>query len=224
MSKRGPNWSMEEDEALCQSWCKVSCDGDIGNGQKIGTFWGRIKAAYKAIMPGTDRTEQSIESRYKAVGRTCSKWKGSLRKANAQRSSGQTEDDVNKMAKLIYKSETNDKAFKDEHCWNILSQCPKWHPDPTHDMPPVRPMGSQPKSFVDLDGSPSPNEEVTPTRGLSRPEGRDKQRARNKGKQMMVESLDAQTEILVEQANHMKERNATRAIFEAHKMEHQRRK
>ncbi|CAN1751211.1 hypothetical protein LINPERHAP1_LOCUS4261, partial [Linum perenne] len=158
-----------------------------------------------------------MESRYKLIGKTCSKWKGVLRKANSQRSSGQTEDDVNMMAKLIYKSETNDKAFKDEHCWNILSHCPKWHPDIAHNMPPVRPMG-------DLEDSPSPNEEVTPIRGLSRPEGRDKQRARNKGKQTMVESLDAQTEALVDQANQMKERNVTRAIFEAHKMEHQRRK
>ncbi|CAN1841321.1 hypothetical protein LINPERHAP1_LOCUS36437 [Linum perenne] len=51
-----------------------------------------------------------MESRYKLIGKTCSKWKGVLRKAKAQRSSGQTEDDVNLMAKLIYKSETNDKA------------------------------------------------------------------------------------------------------------------
>ncbi|CAN1325137.1 Glutathione S-transferase T3 [Linum perenne] len=129
MSKRGPNWSLEEDEALCRSWCKISCDGDIGNGQKNLTFWGRITAAFKDILLGSTRTKQSLESRFKLIGMTCSKWKGVLRKADAQRSSGQTESDVNMMAKLIYKLDMNDKAFKDEHCWNILSQCPKWHPD-----------------------------------------------------------------------------------------------
>ncbi|CAN1750131.1 Glutathione S-transferase T3 [Linum perenne] len=220
MSKRGPNWSIEEDEALCRAWCKISCDGDISNGQRNLKFWGRITAAFKDILLGSTRTKQSLESRFKLIGMTCSKWKGVLRKADAQRSSGETESDVNMMAKLIYKSDMNDKAFKDEHCWNILSQCSKWHPDLAHNMPPVRPMGTQPNLVDDFSDSPSPNEEVTPTRGLSRPEGRDKQRARNKGKQTMVESLDAQTEVLVEQASYMKERNATRALFEAHKMEH----
>ncbi|CAN1165183.1 hypothetical protein LINPERHAP2_LOCUS26001 [Linum perenne] len=73
MSKRGPNWSVEEDEALCRVWCKISCDGDIGNEQKGLTFWGRTEAAFKAIMLGSTRTKQSMESRFKLIGMTCSK-------------------------------------------------------------------------------------------------------------------------------------------------------
>ncbi|CAN0876176.1 Glutathione S-transferase T3 [Linum grandiflorum] len=194
MSRRGANWSIEEDKVLCQSYCKISCDGDIGNEQKRPKFWIRIESFYKTIITDSKRSYQSMEGRFKAIGKTCSAWKGALRKANEQRSSGQTEDDVMYMEKAIYMSDMKDKAFEFEHCWPILNQCPKWHSDP---------------SVV-----------------LHRPDGRDKQRAQNRGKAKdnYAKDREERRQELLARGARLEERCKNKTLYENHKMERERRK
>ncbi|CAN0905950.1 hypothetical protein LINGRAHAP2_LOCUS23947 [Linum grandiflorum] len=83
MSRRGVNWYIEEDKLLCQCYCKISCDdGDIGNEQKRPKFWMRIESFYKTIITDSKSSYQSMDGRFKAIRKSCSAWKGALRKAN----------------------------------------------------------------------------------------------------------------------------------------------
>ncbi|CAN0911851.1 hypothetical protein LINGRAHAP2_LOCUS27084 [Linum grandiflorum] len=119
------------------------------------------------------------------------------------------------MAKVIYKSENNNKAFKDEHCYVILLKCLKWHPDPTLNVAPIRPMISQ--SFVEHD-QPIPSGEGAPTGGLCRPDGRDKQRARNKGKTRDESSEERQErrEALMTRSTRLDEIHKSRTMYESY--------
>ncbi|CAN0858667.1 hypothetical protein LINGRAHAP2_LOCUS7389 [Linum grandiflorum] len=111
------------------------------------------------------------------------------------------------MANSIYKSGMKDNAFEFEHCWHILNQCPKWHSDPSFDIAPVRPVVGQSSSFINLDEQ-SPPVEGTPTSWLSRPDGRDKQRAQNRGKTTdnYVEDREEQRQKLLAQGARLEER------------------
>ncbi|CAN0873513.1 hypothetical protein LINGRAHAP2_LOCUS10397 [Linum grandiflorum] len=166
-----------------------------------------------------------MKGRFKVIGKTCSAWKGALRKANEQRSSGQTEDDMMYMAKAIYKSDMKDKAFEFEHCWPILNQCPKWHSDPSFDIAPVRPIVGQSSSFIDIDEQ-SPPVEGTPTSWLSRPDGRDKQRAQNRGqaKDNYAEDREERRQELLARGARLEERCKHKTLYENHKVERERRK
>ncbi|CAN0826528.1 Glutathione S-transferase T3 [Linum grandiflorum] len=222
---RGANWSIEEDKILCKAYCKISEDGDGGTGQKLPMMWARVGEAYYVMSPSaTPRPVSSMESRMGAIKKSCSSWKGILRKAQNLKTSGQTEDDVIEVAKELYIQE-NKKPFKDEHCWVILSRSPKWHMDTSFNMPHVRPMGGESSSFLGLDETNPDVEALTPP-PLARPEGRDKQRSRNKGKVREDETgdLQGQTDALMSQSSVFQARNKDKALFERELIEHKKEK
>ncbi|CAN0875315.1 hypothetical protein LINGRAHAP2_LOCUS10755 [Linum grandiflorum] len=162
-----------------------------------------------------------MESRYGNIKTTCSAWKGVLAKAHRLKTSGQTEDDVIMTAKQYYLHEKG-KPFKDEHCWVILSRCPKWYLDTSSEEPPIRPMGSQPSTFLDLEETSPDVEASPPPPPPSRPEGRDKARNRAKGKVKddNTEDLQAQTNELVFHSSILQERHKTKVLFESQMMQH----
>ena len=68
-SKRGANWSVDEEKSSCMAWCKVSYDGDVGNGQDYLTFYDRIKVVYKTMIQGTERSQTSMSADSVILGR-----------------------------------------------------------------------------------------------------------------------------------------------------------
>ncbi|CAI0434419.1 unnamed protein product [Linum tenue] len=129
------------------------------------------------------------------------------------------------MTKDIYKSDMKNKTFSDKHCWSILSRCPKWCPDLALNVEHMPPMHSELSSFVDLHQS-SPTFEDTPIGGLRRPEGHDKQRTHNEGKSIEEScgERDQQRDALLDRGALLEERNASRAIYDSHKIERERKK
>ncbi|XP_022557390.1 glutathione S-transferase T3-like [Brassica napus] len=110
--KERHKWSPTEDGVLISAWLNTSKDPLVGNEQKAIVFWKRIAASPKA---GWFANERDIEL-YEA--------------AMKQRSSGQNEDDVLKMAHQIFYNDYKVK-FTLEYAWLELRHDQKWCGAPT---------------------------------------------------------------------------------------------
>ncbi|KAG2597992.1 hypothetical protein PVAP13_5KG021700, partial [Panicum virgatum] len=61
-SKRGSNYSQEEDIQLCKSWISISNDAIVGTDQSSKTYWERITAHFHNFRGfHSDRTANSLE-------------------------------------------------------------------------------------------------------------------------------------------------------------------
>ncbi|CAN0905245.1 hypothetical protein LINGRAHAP2_LOCUS23553 [Linum grandiflorum] len=91
---RNPNWSIPEDEALCNAWVQISEDGSIGICQTSAVFWERVKVIFSAKGFGTPRTIIGLRSRWRVINAQCGSWNAALRKANSTPTSGSNLSDV----------------------------------------------------------------------------------------------------------------------------------
>ena len=120
--------SPTEDGVLINAWLNTSKDPIVGNEQKAISFWKRI-AAYCAEspklagMPKRERTQ--CKQRWGKINEGVCKFVGSYHAATKQRSSGQSEDDVLKMAHEIFYNDYKVK-FTLEHAWLELRHDQKW--------------------------------------------------------------------------------------------------
>ncbi|CAN0871799.1 hypothetical protein LINGRAHAP2_LOCUS9946 [Linum grandiflorum] len=64
---RNPNWSIVEDEALCNGWVQISEDGSIGICQTSPKFWERVKVIFEAKGFGTPCTVIGLQSRWRMI-------------------------------------------------------------------------------------------------------------------------------------------------------------
>ncbi|KAL0772875.1 hypothetical protein Bca101_038026 [Brassica carinata] len=106
-------WSTKEDIVLISAWLNTSKDPIVSNEQKLGSFWKRI--------------EEYFNSSPHLVGSLPREWsqcKQRWGRVNAE-ASGQTENDVMKLAHDIYFNDYNVK-FSLEHCWRELRFDQKW--------------------------------------------------------------------------------------------------
>ncbi|XP_048605490.1 glutathione S-transferase T3-like [Brassica napus] len=98
-------WSPTEDGVLISAWLNTSKDPIVGNEQKAISFWKRI-AAYCGESPKLDglpkREQTQCKQRWGKINEGVCKFVGSYHAATKQRSSGQSEDDVLKMAHEIF--------------------------------------------------------------------------------------------------------------------------
>ncbi|XP_010501764.1 PREDICTED: glutathione S-transferase T3-like [Camelina sativa] len=100
----------------------------VANDQKGGTFWKHI-AAYFAESPqlvGMQKREVGhYKQRWGKMNDQVCKFVGCLQAATKQKSSGQNENDVMKLANQIYHYDHKVK-FTLEHCWRELRHDQKW--------------------------------------------------------------------------------------------------
>ncbi|XP_048610453.1 glutathione S-transferase T3-like isoform X3 [Brassica napus] len=126
--KERRKWSPTEDGVLISSWLNTSKDALVGNEQKASAFWKRI-AAYYAASPKLagvkPRAYNNCKSRWGKINEAVCKFVGCFEAATKQRSSGQNEDDVLKMAHEIYFNDHKQK-FTMEHAWLELRYDQKW--------------------------------------------------------------------------------------------------
>lgn len=121
-------WTPREDGVLISAWLNTSKDPVIGNEQKALAFWKRI-AAYFAASPKLDgaqkREPTHCKARWGKINKGVCMFVGCFEAATKQRSSGQNEDDVLKLAHMIFFNDHKAK-FTLEHAWLELRYDQKW--------------------------------------------------------------------------------------------------
>uniref|UniRef100_A0A0D3EBJ9 Uncharacterized protein n=1 Tax=Brassica oleracea var. oleracea TaxID=109376 RepID=A0A0D3EBJ9_BRAOL len=104
--KERRTWTPIDDQVLISSWLNTSKDPVVGNEQRSGAFWQRI-AAYFAASP-----KIAFSERREAA-------------ASRERTSGQNDNDVLKLAHEIFFN-NHKKKFTLEHAWKELRNDQKW--------------------------------------------------------------------------------------------------
>uniref|UniRef100_A0A8D8IQD4 Glutathione S-transferase T3 n=2 Tax=Culex pipiens TaxID=7175 RepID=A0A8D8IQD4_CULPI len=131
-AKRGPNWTNEEDESLCEAWLNCSQDSIVGIQQKSDTLYERVFETFVEICnqkglgnnPGL-RAPSGIKARWHVISKACSKFAGNLAQViNRQRSGATPQDNINE-ALILYKKDTN-HSFTHMTSFRILQNAPKW--------------------------------------------------------------------------------------------------
>ncbi|XP_033148180.1 glutathione S-transferase T3 isoform X4 [Brassica rapa] len=121
-------WTPTDDVVLISSWLNTSKDPVVGNEQKSAGFWKRIAAYFAAspLVAGCEEREPShCKQRWHRINDLVSKFSGSYGAATRQRTSGQNENDVLKLAHQIYYNNYK-KKFMLEHAWKELRHDQKW--------------------------------------------------------------------------------------------------
>ncbi|XP_013624793.1 PREDICTED: glutathione S-transferase T3-like [Brassica oleracea var. oleracea] len=126
--KERRKWTPTEDRVLISAWLNTSKDPLVGNEKKAIAFWKRIAAYYGASpkLDGLQKREPThCKSRWGKINEAVCKFIGCYDTATKQKSSGQNEDDVMKMAHEIYFNDYKVK-FMLEHAWLELRHDQKW--------------------------------------------------------------------------------------------------
>ncbi|CAH9069345.1 unnamed protein product [Cuscuta epithymum] len=182
--RRGVNWSVSEDIALCKAWVKISEAGAIAFSQGDNCFWGRVHDTFSQNSQTVLRTRDAVESRFKTINRQCCLWKEYMRKATTTSPPGFKMMDVEYQAKVLFRHDNNDKPFKFDHAWHVLHTCQKWY----HQNEPLPALTVTPPSHnsITLDVDSSSNSPSNDTSGsIPHPGSRDKQRVDRKCKEKM---------------------------------------
>ena len=126
--KKRRKWTPTEDQVLISAWLNTSKDPVVGNEQKTIAFWKCI-AAYFAASPklsGLQTGEPThCKQRWGKINEGVCKFVGCYVTATKEKSSGQNENDVMKLAHEIYFNDYKAK-FTLEHAWLELRHDQKW--------------------------------------------------------------------------------------------------
>ncbi|KAL4596753.1 hypothetical protein ACB092_12G185200 [Castanea dentata] len=130
-TKRGGNFSVDEDFLLISAWLNISVDTMHGTHQRAEKFWEKIWQYFcENNTYGTTRSVSSLSSRWGNISRETSRFAGFMATVEARNQSGATGEDKLKDPKDLYKATptSNGKkiAFASEHCWVVLKNQPKW--------------------------------------------------------------------------------------------------
>ncbi|KAL0006136.1 hypothetical protein SO802_013697 [Lithocarpus litseifolius] len=131
-TKRGGNFSVDEDNLLVSAWLNIGMDAVQGTDQRAERFWEKIWQYFgENNTYGTTRSISSLQSRWGNINRETSRFAGFMAKIEARNASGGTDEDKLKEAKELYKaspapSTGKKSAFAFEHCWVVLKNQPKW--------------------------------------------------------------------------------------------------
>uniref|UniRef100_A0A0D3BIC7 Myb-like domain-containing protein n=1 Tax=Brassica oleracea var. oleracea TaxID=109376 RepID=A0A0D3BIC7_BRAOL len=121
-------WSPGDDVLLISSWLNTSKDAVVGNEQRFNTFWTRI-AAYYNVSPqaaGSEKREpRHCKNRWQKINDLVCKFSGAFEAATREKTSGQNENDVLKLAHHIFYT-NHKKNFTLEHAWKELRNDQKW--------------------------------------------------------------------------------------------------
>ncbi|XP_013607614.1 PREDICTED: glutathione S-transferase T3-like [Brassica oleracea var. oleracea] len=121
-------WSTKEDIVLISAWLNTSKDPIVSNEQKLGSFWKRIEEYFNStphLVGSLPREWSQCKQRWGRVNAEVCKFVGCHESALKEQTSGQTENDVMKLAHDIFFNDYNVK-FCLEHCWRELRFDQKW--------------------------------------------------------------------------------------------------
>uniref|UniRef100_A0A0D3CQ28 Myb-like domain-containing protein n=1 Tax=Brassica oleracea var. oleracea TaxID=109376 RepID=A0A0D3CQ28_BRAOL len=126
--KERRTWSPTDDVVLISSWLNTSKDAVIGNEQRLLAFWKRISACYSASpkLDGCEKREAShCKNRWQKINDVVCKFCGAYDASTREKTSGQNENDVLKLAHEIFFT-NHKKKFTLEHAWKELRNDQKW--------------------------------------------------------------------------------------------------
>ncbi|XP_010495693.1 PREDICTED: glutathione S-transferase T3-like [Camelina sativa] len=121
-------WSAEEDVHLISAWLNTSKDPVVSNEQRKNSFWNRVADYYKAHIGGTSSNKRGTtqcKARWSKINHKVNKFVGCYAQASTRRRSGESEDDVLRMAYEFYKNDMR-KPFLLGHFWRELKNDQKW--------------------------------------------------------------------------------------------------
>ncbi|KAL0805391.1 hypothetical protein Bca101_097882 [Brassica carinata] len=128
-NKERKKWTPADDEVIISAWINTSKDPVVGNSQKLGTFWSRVGEYYAAsphaVQSGDPREHLNIKQRWHKINDFINKFYAAYAAAEGQITSGQSENDVLKVAHDIYFAD-HKKKFTLEHAWCLLRFEQKW--------------------------------------------------------------------------------------------------
>ncbi|KAM5554503.1 hypothetical protein ABKV19_022739 [Rosa sericea] len=128
-SKRGLNFTVEEDIQLCHVYLDISQCPINGINQKKDALWERIAVIYnEGKSEERSRSGGSLQSRFSDLCLPVSKLRGHIRQIEYQNPSGASESYIFKKAKesLLDDSTYKKKKFQFDHVWPILKNAEKW--------------------------------------------------------------------------------------------------
>ncbi|GAB2229994.1 hypothetical protein Droror1_Dr00014250 [Drosera rotundifolia] len=94
---RGGNWSVAEDEMLCNAWVYVSTDPITRDSQKKTTFWRRVFEDFVHRHGENDpvtRNQKTCDQRFQHIRAECNKWSAACKKIMEHPKSGQNAVDA----------------------------------------------------------------------------------------------------------------------------------
>ena len=128
-SRERRNWTPADDEVLISGWLNTSKDAVVGVDQNKGTFWKRVGEFYAssphAKASGDNREHLNCKQRWHKINDYTNKFCAAYAAAERQKSSGQNDNDLLKLAKDIYFAD-HGKKFTLDHAWCVLSYEQKW--------------------------------------------------------------------------------------------------
>ena len=93
-TKRGGNFSVDEDNLLVSEWLNTSVDAMLGTDQRVEKFWEKIWQYFcENNTYGTTRSASSLQSRWGNINRETSRFAGFMAKVEARDKSGTTNED-----------------------------------------------------------------------------------------------------------------------------------
>ena len=126
--KERRTWTPTDDVVLINSWLNTRKDPVVGNEQRSVAFWKRIVAYCSAspkIAPGERREASHYKQRWHKMNDLVCKFCGAYEAATREKSCGQNENDVLKLAHEIFFT-NHKKKFTLEHAWKELRNDQKW--------------------------------------------------------------------------------------------------
>ena len=172
-------WTPIDDVVLISSWLNTSKDPVVGNEQRSDSFWKRIAAYFSAspMLAGCEkRGSTQCKQRWHKLNDLVCKFCGAYEAASREKSSGQNENDVLKVAHEIFYNSYK-KKFTLKHAWKELRNDQKWC-----ELSTVKNEGSSKKRKCD-DGFDSASSQAVDDEGTIRPLG--VKAAKERGKKPM---------------------------------------
>lgn len=129
-SRRGVNYSENEDKALCEAWLTVSTDAAVSVYQTHDTFYVKVKSVFDSTLKEKnlyicDRQCTGLAARFQTISHNVSKFVGCYEQVKAIAKSGSVERDYEQGALELY-NQTMKSRFKFFSCWFVLRASPKW--------------------------------------------------------------------------------------------------
>ncbi|CAN6280067.1 unnamed protein product [Urochloa humidicola] len=174
------NYSEEENLRLVSSWLKHSVDSVRGIDQTAESYWNNVVHEFNSNRPEGARTRSKgqLKSHWGKISAAVAKFSGVYGRMNF--CSGESDDMLMDKARVVFKSENQQKPFTLEYVWKILKDQPKW-----------RRLGMKcaeksKRTKVDEFGaytsSSNPDTDEGDRKKEKRPEGQKKAKARMRGK------------------------------------------
>ncbi|CAN7077509.1 unnamed protein product [Brassica oleracea var. botrytis] len=119
--KERKKWSVSDDLVLISAWLNTSNDPVVSNEKRIANYF----AASPKVARGEEREPIQCKQRWQKVNDLVCKFCGAYAAATRQKTSGQSESDVVKLAHQIFYNDHKMK-FNLHHAWEELKNDQKW--------------------------------------------------------------------------------------------------